>query len=412
MANGQGDPYLILGVERSASQDEIRRAFRRLAMEYHPDRNPNPQAEAYFKEIAAAYDALSSSEKHDGASSPASGASDTQDQPVAAPIVISGRGDGEETISLQEGVWSCQVSVSGNSDPSDRGNFGVMLTGRNGGFAPLANVSESDWSSREQVSVGGRGAAIRPGVVDVKVSAIGDWSLNFTFLRPYRAASAKSREPGTAGRDPSVSVSGRGTDVKTLNLRTGVWFCEINVMGNVDAYGIEDHFAVTLIGRNGGYDLLANEIASDWSVRKRIAVGRGPFDLGPGLVDVEVEASGQWTIDCALQSDSPHASTDRGSPVRLSGSGNDLQTIHLSEGIWFCQVSVADNVDADGDEDHFAVQLIARNGGGELLANDFASDWSARKRVAVSRALFGLQPGLVDIQVTATGRWSIDCALQ
>ena len=412
MADGHGDPYLILGVERSASRDEIRRAFRRLAMEYHPDRNPNPQAEAYFKEIAAAYNALSGSEKHDDASSSASGASNTKDQSAAAPIVISGRGDGEETISLQEGVWSCQISVSGNSGPSGRGSFGVMLTGRNGGFAPLANVSESDWSSREQISVGGRGAAIRPGAVDIKVSAVGDWSLSFTFLQPYRAASAKSRPPGAGRRDPSVSVSGRGTDVKTLNLKTGVWFCEISVEGNVDAYGVEDHFAVTLSGRNGGYDLLANEIASDWSARKRVAVGRGPFDLGPGLIDVEVEASGRWNINCALQSDSPQASTDRSSPVRLSGSGNDLQTIHLSEGIWFCQVSVADNVDADGDEDHFAVQLIARDGGGELLANDFASDWSARKRVAVSRSLFDLQPGLVDVQVTAAGRWSIDCVLQ
>ena len=57
------DFYEILGVERSASQEDIRRAFRRLAMEHHPDRNPDPDAEATFKRIAAAYEVLSDAEK-------------------------------------------------------------------------------------------------------------------------------------------------------------------------------------------------------------------------------------------------------------------------------------------------------------------------------------------------------------
>ena len=56
--------YEILTVERSASTDEIKRAYRRLAMKYHPDRNPNdPEAEANFKEATAAYEVLADSEK-------------------------------------------------------------------------------------------------------------------------------------------------------------------------------------------------------------------------------------------------------------------------------------------------------------------------------------------------------------
>lgn len=54
------DYYKALGVGKSASQEEIKKAYRRLALEYHPDRNPdNPEAESKFKEISEAYSILS-----------------------------------------------------------------------------------------------------------------------------------------------------------------------------------------------------------------------------------------------------------------------------------------------------------------------------------------------------------------
>jgi curved DNA-binding protein len=58
------DYYKILGVERNASEAELKSAFRKLALQYHPDRNPgNKQAEEKFKEINEAYEVLSDSEK-------------------------------------------------------------------------------------------------------------------------------------------------------------------------------------------------------------------------------------------------------------------------------------------------------------------------------------------------------------
>jgi DnaJ-class molecular chaperone len=57
------DYYAVLGVSRSASDKEIKRAYRRLARQYHPDVNPgNKEAEAKFKEISAAYHVLSNPE--------------------------------------------------------------------------------------------------------------------------------------------------------------------------------------------------------------------------------------------------------------------------------------------------------------------------------------------------------------
>ncbi len=58
------DYYEVLGVERGSGQEEIKKAYKRLAFEYHPDRNPgNPHAEERFKEINEAYQVLSNSEK-------------------------------------------------------------------------------------------------------------------------------------------------------------------------------------------------------------------------------------------------------------------------------------------------------------------------------------------------------------
>jgi molecular chaperone DnaJ len=57
------DYYEVLGVQRGAAKDQIKDAYRKLALQFHPDRNKSPEAEARFKEISEAYAVLSDDEK-------------------------------------------------------------------------------------------------------------------------------------------------------------------------------------------------------------------------------------------------------------------------------------------------------------------------------------------------------------
>src|SRR5690625_6168142 len=60
------DLYEVLGLAKNASKDDIRKAYRRLAMKYHPDRNPDSkEAEEKFKEVKEAYEILYDDEKRE-----------------------------------------------------------------------------------------------------------------------------------------------------------------------------------------------------------------------------------------------------------------------------------------------------------------------------------------------------------
>ena len=63
MTTGKKDYYDVLGVRKSASDEDIKKAFRKLAMEYHPDRNKREDAEELFKEVNEAYQVLSDPKK-------------------------------------------------------------------------------------------------------------------------------------------------------------------------------------------------------------------------------------------------------------------------------------------------------------------------------------------------------------
>src|SRR3954452_8502278 len=83
MAVAFRDYYEILGVPRDASSEDIRRAYRKLARQYHPDVNKDPGAEDRFKEVSEAYEVLRDPERRAqydglGTASPDGGFQDVQ----------------------------------------------------------------------------------------------------------------------------------------------------------------------------------------------------------------------------------------------------------------------------------------------------------------------------------------------
>src|SRR5512133_3168989 len=113
------DYYQILGVSRTASADEIRAAYRKLALKYHPDRNPgDKQAEEKFKEMNEAYQVLSDTQKRARYDQLGSAYSSYQSS--------GGRPEGFD--------WGQWAANSGGSS-SQQVNFDDLFGGANGGFS-------------------------------------------------------------------------------------------------------------------------------------------------------------------------------------------------------------------------------------------------------------------------------------
>jgi DnaJ-class molecular chaperone len=103
------DYYEVLGVSKTATQDEIKKAYRKLAVQYHPDKNPDDKAaEDKFKELGEAYDVISDEQKRAaydryGHSALTSSAKSSAGR-VVAPVATSSRPSSAAAADVAVGV--------------------------------------------------------------------------------------------------------------------------------------------------------------------------------------------------------------------------------------------------------------------------------------------------------------------
>ena len=98
------DFYETLGVSKNASKDDIKAAYRKAALKYHPDRNKEPNAEEHFKEINEAYEVLSNDQKKAA-----------YDQYGHAAFDPSSGGFGGHTYTQQNGPFNFTYTQSGGN---------------------------------------------------------------------------------------------------------------------------------------------------------------------------------------------------------------------------------------------------------------------------------------------------------
>ncbi|CAJ1053172.1 dnaJ homolog subfamily B member 1b [Xyrichtys novacula] len=139
------DYYDVLGIKRGASEDDIKKAYRKQALRYHPDKNKSPGAEEKFKEIAEAYDVLSDPKKKDiydrfGEEGLKGG----------GPSSGGGGGPGTFSYTFQGDPHAIFEEFFGGRNP-----FGQFFGGRNGGMDE--DMDTDDPFSRFGMGAGGMG---------------------------------------------------------------------------------------------------------------------------------------------------------------------------------------------------------------------------------------------------------------
>ena len=137
------DFYEVLGIVKGASKDEIKSAYRKLALQYHPDRNKEPGAEEKFKEINEAYEVLSNDQKKSA-----------YDQFGHAAFDPSAGGFGGHTYTNQNGPFTYTWSSGSDNPLGDNANFDF------GGFSNPFDIFEQFFGGNFGGSAGRRSARL------------------------------------------------------------------------------------------------------------------------------------------------------------------------------------------------------------------------------------------------------------
>ena len=218
-----------------------------------------------------------------------------------------------------------------------------------------------------------------------------------------------------------ISISGSGTKTERVDLEAGLWTVEISITDNEDCgFGScsETNFVVRVESVNGdSRELLANEIADEWTGSTTVRVGSGLFDLAPGKQIVSVDAEGDWAIRFVhAATATPVRPTGPQGPIELSEKGTKTVPIELQAGLWTVEMSITDNENCSFgscSETNFVVRVESVNGDSrELLANEIVNEWTGSTTVRVGSGLFDLTPGKQIVSVGAEGNWAIRFVLE
>ncbi|MBI5122716.1 DnaJ domain-containing protein [Candidatus Roizmanbacteria bacterium] len=160
----QKDYYEVLGVSKTASADEIKRAYRKLALQYHPDRNKTKEGETKFKEVTTAFEVLSSEDKR------------KQYDQFGAAAFEQGGGAGQGPFGGfggQQGPFSYSYSTGGAGDfgvdPFEifEQFFGGAARQRRSAYSLTINFDEAVHGTEKTVNIEGKSQKIKvPAGVD------------------------------------------------------------------------------------------------------------------------------------------------------------------------------------------------------------------------------------------------------
>ncbi|MEL3889601.1 J domain-containing protein [Ferrovibrio sp. MS7] len=201
------DPYSILGVGRSASPEEIKKAYRKLAKELHPDRNPNnPRIEERFKEVSAAYDIVGDPEKR--------GKFDRGEIDATGQARASGFGAGGFGGGFRRGPGGSGAGAGGFG--GQRGPFGGAGTG---GFDQQSGedfLDEIFGTMRRGPRGPGAGAGARRGPVPER-GADRHYTIEIGFVDSARGCKRRVTMPG--GKQLDVAIPAGIGDGQPIRLK-------------------------------------------------------------------------------------------------------------------------------------------------------------------------------------------------
>ncbi|MCL4384386.1 DnaJ domain-containing protein [Patescibacteria group bacterium] len=188
------DYYEVLGVRKGASKEEIKSAYRKLALQYHPDRNKEPGAEDKFKEINEAYEILSNEQKRSA-----------YDQFGHAAFDPNAGGFGGHTYSSQNGPFTYTWSSGGNP-------FGENANFDFGGFSNPFDIFE-------QFFGGSFGGASRQ-----RTARLPTYKIELTFLE---AANGVEKEVNLNGQRKTVKIPAGVDDGQRIRFSDFILYIDV-----------------------------------------------------------------------------------------------------------------------------------------------------------------------------------------